>query len=101
MLRMFPVIVKLDIEGHEYPVIASLKKSIPVISFETHFPSFYNETQRCMFHLIRLAGREHILFNATTDDCSLVFEQYTATDRFSDWLFMEQPSYCTIFCKSG
>jgi FkbM family methyltransferase len=95
-----PDYIKLDIEGHEYPVIASLKKSVPVISFETHFPSFHNETERCMFHLIHLAGGEHILFNATTNDSSLVFEQYITPEMFSNWLFREQPSYCTIFCKS-
>lgn len=95
-----PDYIKLDIEGHEYSVIASLKKSIPVISFETHFPSFYNETQQCIFHLIRLAGRKHVLFNATTDDRSLVFEDYIIPEIFNDWLFREQPSYCTIFCKS-
>jgi FkbM family methyltransferase len=46
-----PAFVKIDVEGHEWPVLRVLTQPLPMICFEVNLPEFRDEGRQCIQHL--------------------------------------------------
>jgi FkbM family methyltransferase len=61
-----PDYIKIDVEGYELPVVSGLAAPVPVLSFECNLPTFREETDRILDHLLALAADTR--FNARVGD---------------------------------
>lgn len=92
-----PVYIKIDVEGFEQQVLSGLSQPVPLLSFEANLPEFLDETMACLRHLDTLDRLA--VFNASTDDCGLVFDQFQSYEIFLAWFRQQEFKYAEIFCS--
>jgi FkbM family methyltransferase len=93
-----PEYIKIDVEGMEWPVVSSLPKAVPLLSFEANLPDFMPETLKCLTYLHTLNPK--VVFNCSSDDIHMLLPDYLAYDQFLSWLSKQQYPYLEIFCRS-
>lgn len=92
-----PVFIKIDVEGFEQQVLSGLSQPVPQLSFEANLPEFMEETLACLKLLVALD--DQALFNISTDDQSLVFEQFQSNGIFLTWFKQQEDRYAEVFCS--
>jgi hypothetical protein len=75
-----PFFVKIDVEGHEYNVLAGLRRPVPYLSFEVNLPEFRSEGLKCVGLLGRLAPDGK--FNYADSRLKLACAQWLGLDEF-------------------
>ena len=60
-----PRYIKIDVEGHELPVLRGLPRPVPFVSFEANLPEFMPEAAECIGILSRLSPNGR--FNLSED----------------------------------
>jgi len=94
-----PVVVKIDVEGHELSALRGLSRPVPFLSFEVNLPEFGPEGLECIRLLADLA--EDGLFNYTAD-CThgLALKDWVPVGGFSSLLERCNERGIEIFWKS-
>lgn len=92
-----PIFIKIDVEGFEQEVLSGLSQPVQMLSFEANLPEFMEETIACLKFLKGIAG--DAVYNASTDDCTLVFDQFQNFEHFYHWFEHQQATYAEIFCR--
>ncbi len=92
-----PVYIKIDVEGFEQQVLSGLSQPVPLLSFEANLPEFLDETMACL-RLLDAVDTQAV-FNASTDDRGLVFDQFQSYELFLAWFRQQDFRYAEIFCS--
>jgi FkbM family methyltransferase len=93
----WPCFIKIDVEGYEQEVLAGLTQPVPLLSFEANLPEFLKETMACLNMLKALDNQA--VYNASTDDLTLVFDQFQSFEIFFAWFKQQEGKYAEIFCR--
>jgi FkbM family methyltransferase len=62
-----PAFVKIDVEGHEWPVLRVLTQPLPMVCFEVNLPEFRDEGKQCIQHLESLDHESQFTFTRGSD----------------------------------
>ena len=73
-----PKFCKIDVEGFEESVLAGLSQKLDLVSFEFTGKAFFEETKRCLNHILELGGAE---FNLSIGESNqFVFDPWVSAD---------------------
>ena len=78
-----PAFIKIDVEGHEDRVIASLSEPVQALSFEL-LPAAVKTAQRCIDSLENLASYRYNV--STAESMRFLFDHWITADELRDYL---------------
>jgi FkbM family methyltransferase len=85
-----PDFLKIDVEGFEHEVVASLKTPVPFICFEYTFPESRHSFELCLKHLEGLGPAQYNI--SDHDFKSFVFPEWGSAKELEEWLHRETPN---------
>ena len=95
-----PAFVKIDVEGHELPVIRGLRAPVPCLSFEVNLPQFRAEGKRCVEELSRVDANG--TFNYAVDcERGLVLAEWCSGVKFQGVLDQCQDKSIEVFWRTS
>jgi FkbM family methyltransferase len=95
-----PVLIKIDVEGHELSVLRGMQRPVPYLSFEVNLPDFRREGLECIRVLGSLARDGQFNY---TPDCrrGLVLERWVSKDEISAVLDSCTDESIEVFWKTS
>ena len=98
LLKLVPDIgfIKIDVEGHELPVLRGLTRAVPLLSFEAILPYFLEETINCIHHVSYLSDTVRFNYSA---DYELQLDEFVGEQQFVDVVKSISPQTIEVVCK--
>lgn len=91
----FPKYIKIDVEGFEEEVIKGLKDPVPILSFESNLPDFYEETIRILDRLNTIS-KANYFYNIAIDN-TFIYEEFKSYMDLKQILSGNTLNYLEIF----
>lgn len=95
-----PDYIKIDVEGHELPVLNGLTQPVSVLSFESNLPAFRQETLQVIDRLLALDERS--IFNArAVNEPTFVLAEAVGREEIQQLIGSGKEETFDIFCFSA